>query len=176
MIGPLPPARVVSVSDWRRPRNGWLEPAKFVRHHASASGRKLGLVACALVHVNALRRAGTHPPAMAPLPLLAQHWLTTNCDTTETCCGRLLALGAPRGTLPMPLCLSQSNRHTDCEQHYSESPQHGFFLPRLSVETLCEPTRTGLSQNIDASAKSPETCANRVSAFEGKADILNSGR
>src|SRR5262245_53312381 len=68
------------------PRDGAVEPAKFVRHHASASGRKLALTACALVHVNALRRAGTQPPAMAPLPFLAQHWLTTNCDTTETCC------------------------------------------------------------------------------------------
>src|SRR5262249_4152691 len=101
---------------------------------------RIGLAAYAPVHVNALRRAGTQPPAMAPLPLLAQHWLTTNCDTAETCCARLLALGAPRGALPMPLRLSQSNRHTDCEQHYSESPQHGFFLPRLSVETLCQPT------------------------------------
>ena len=38
--------------------------------------------------------------------LLAHHWMTTNGDTTETCCSRLLALGAPRG--PLRLRLSQS--------------------------------------------------------------------
>ena len=66
---------------------------------------------------------------MAPLALLAQHWLTTDCDTTETCCSRLLALGAPRGHLPVPPRLSQSNRHDNGEQRYRESPQHGLFLP-----------------------------------------------
>jgi hypothetical protein len=44
----------------------------------------------------ALLGAGTHPAAMAPLPLLAHQWVTTNCDTAETCCSRLLALGAHR--------------------------------------------------------------------------------
>jgi hypothetical protein len=116
------------------PSNGAVEPAKFVCHHASGSGRKLGLAACALVHVNALLRADTHPrhrPAMAPLPLLAQHQLTTKSDTTGTCCSRLLANSAQRGPLPMPLRLSQSNRHGNGEQRYRESPQHGFFLPSL---------------------------------------------
>ena len=80
-----------------------------------ASGRKHSLAACALVQVNALRRASTQPPAMAPLPLLAQHWLTTNGDATEACCSRLLALDAPRGCLPMPLRLRQSNRHANCK-------------------------------------------------------------
>jgi len=67
---------------------------------------------------------------MAPLPLLAQHWLTGKCDTTETRCSRLLVKGTQRGPLPMPLRLSQSNRHGNGEQRYRESPQHVLFLPK----------------------------------------------
>jgi len=61
---------------------------------------------------------------MAPLPLLAQYQLTTKSDTTGTYCSRLLANGAQRGPLPMPLRLSQSNRHSNGKQRYRESPQH----------------------------------------------------
>jgi len=73
---------------------------------------------------------------MAPLPLLAEHWLTTECDTTHTRCSRWLALGTHWGPLPRPLRLSQSDRHGNGEQRNRESPQHGFFLPRLSAAGL----------------------------------------
>jgi len=43
------------------------------------------------------------------LPLLAEHWLTTECDTTHTRCSRWLALGTQRGPLPRPLRLSQED-------------------------------------------------------------------
>jgi hypothetical protein len=29
----------------------------------------------------------------------------------------------------VPLRLSQSDRHANCQQRYSKNPQHGFFLP-----------------------------------------------
>jgi hypothetical protein len=68
---------------------------------------------------------------MAPLPLLAQYQLTTKSDTTGTYCSRLLANGAQRGPLPMPLRLSQSNRHSNGKQRYRESPQHGSSSLKL---------------------------------------------
>src|SRR5215472_6464707 len=58
---------------------------------------------------------------MTPISLLADHWSTGKCDTTETWCSRLLAHDA---TLVF-LRLSQSDRHGDGEQRYRESPQHG---------------------------------------------------
>jgi hypothetical protein len=67
------------------------------------------------VHVNALRRAGTHHPAMAPLPLLAQQWSTAGSDTTGACRSRLLALAARRDPVFMPLGLSQPDRHPNCK-------------------------------------------------------------
>ena len=63
---------------------------------------------------------------MTPLPLLAQHWLIGECDTTVTCCSRLLPHDAIRDRVLVPLRLSQSNRHGNGEQRYRESPQHIF--------------------------------------------------
>jgi hypothetical protein len=73
---------------------------------------------------------------VAPLPLLAQQWAAISCRTTGACRSGLLAHSAARDRVLVPLRLSQSNRHANCKQRYSESLQHGFFLPTLGVEKL----------------------------------------
>jgi hypothetical protein len=68
---------------------------------------------------------------VAPLPLLADCSGGTGPGTAKASRSRLLALGAGRhhGLVPMGR-VSQSNRHDNCKQRYSESLQHSFFLPR----------------------------------------------
>src|SRR5262249_34564487 len=82
----------------------------------SAAKRASGQVSCLRpCACKQLRRAGTYPPAVAPLALLAQQWSTTSSDTAGACRGRLLAFAAGRDPLLMPLSLSQPNRHANCK-------------------------------------------------------------
>jgi len=90
--------------------------------------------------LRALLRTDFCDGIVAPLALLAQQWAAISCATAGACRSGLLAHGAARNhvLVHMPFRLGQSNRHANCEQRYSESFQHGFFLPRLCGETLRE--------------------------------------
>src|SRR5262249_53469914 len=68
---------------------------------------------------------------VAPLPLLADCWGATGSRAAGAPRTRLLTLGAARDHALMRMRrVSQSNRHDNCKQRYSKSPQHSFFLPR----------------------------------------------
>jgi hypothetical protein len=79
------------------------------------------------VKLCALLRAGIYEGVVAPLPLLAQQWFAISCRTAGTCRSGLLAHGATRDRVLVPLRLGQSNGHANCKQRYSESFGHGFF-------------------------------------------------
>ena len=67
---------------------------------------------------------------VAPLPLLADCSGSTGSRTAKASRSRLLALGAGRHHRLVRMGrVSQSNRHDNCKQRYSESLQHNFFLP-----------------------------------------------
>jgi hypothetical protein len=89
--------------------------------------------------VCALLRTGGCEEGVAPLPLLTQQWFATS-SLAGACRSHLLALATRRDHVLVPLRLGQSNRHANCKQRYSESPQHGFFSLELGSEPLFEPT------------------------------------
>jgi len=105
----------------------------------NSDGLSRGLYCC-----RALLRADMCK-GVAPLPLVADCAGGTGSRTAEASRSRLLALGAARhhGLVRMGR-VSQSNRHGHCKQRYSESLQHGFFLPGLCREK--KPPRTLTAQ------------------------------
>ena len=91
----------------------------------------LALAACALVHVKCFTTCRHASHASTSHGTIAPSGTVPKSDTTGTYCSRLLANGAQRGPLPMPLRLSQSNRHSNGKQRYRESPQHGSSSLKL---------------------------------------------